>query len=158
MRVYNGTYIGVFLEIPLVGTLVPYTVKVNSKGKQYGEDMQFCPTTGEKLKTVEKHKKEKCHPQAYIHGHDDFYNGCGDDTFWEPEYHQKNDKVQYFLINVSDKFHINIDSYQTHEFSGMIDLDKIIKDFEKEYSKYLEYYKSLGYDYKIKWGVINYAH
>jgi hypothetical protein len=40
----------------------------------------------------------------------------------------------------------------------MIDLDKIIKDFEKEYSKYLEYYKSLGYDYKIKWGVINYAH
>jgi hypothetical protein len=53
---------------------------------------------------------------------------------------------------------VSLESCETYEFFGKRDFDEEIEKFKEKYKKYLEYYKSLGYDYKIKWGCVNYAH
>lgn len=149
MGLYNSTYVGVFLEIPIKQVKIPETIFVNSKGKEFYDNTKFDPETGERLKEKTVFKIVLDRPQPDVEFDYDF------DKFWAPTYHENCNNVKYFLIN--DERLIN-DELTTQEFSGKMDFDEEIKKFKTTYAEYLEYYRDAGYDYKIKWGVVNYAH
>lgn len=151
MGFYKSTYVGVFLEVPIFTKEVESEVLKNSNGEVFTNG-KFDPETGEELIIEKVYKKKKVYPMPYFEK-----DGIDDDTFWTPECHYNSRKFSYFLINGSNKFSSVIEDEESIELTD-IDIPNLISEFKKEYSEYLEYYRSIGYDFKVKWGIINYAH
>ena len=151
MGAYNSTYVGIFLEVPVITKEVEKEVLKNSKGKVFTSG-KFDPEIGEPLIIEKVFEKKRVLPTPYFEK-----DGVDDDTFWTPEYHQNTKNIRYFLINEYNKFHQKIEECETLELTD-VNIPNIIEDFKKEYSEYLEYYSLIGYDVKIKWGIVNYAH
>lgn len=152
MGAYASTYIGVFLEVPIEEKEVPYKVLKNSIGKIF-KSGKFDPDTGETLTEETIYKKKKIYPVPYIQDEEELE----EDMFFSPEFHEGYGKIQYFLLNFKSKYSETIDENETAEFTD-IDIKEVIENFKEEYSKYLSYYKRIGYNFKIKWGIVNYAH
>jgi hypothetical protein len=150
MGAYNSTYVGVFLEASIVTKQVEKEILKNSSGKIFTTG-KFDPETGEKLIIEKVYENKKIYPTPYFEK-----DGIDDDTFWAPEYHGNSRNVKYFLINEYNKFHQKIEECETLEFTDL-NILSIIDEFKKEYSEYLDHYKKIGYDFKIKWGIVNYA-
>lgn len=148
-------YAGVYLEVPIVKNEVLISYRLDSKGNK--TDAVYDPYTGEKLKEIEKTKIETEYPYAYIDedseilikfglnegDEDTFFDFDGDDDY--------NDAVRYFGLNKKSKYtipmNVAIDS---------LDIPQLIADFKKDYKNYLEYYKSIGYEITVKFGILTY--
>lgn len=144
----SSTYVGIFLEVPIFTKDVEIEVLKNSSGKVFVSG-RFDPETGDPLIVEKIIKKEKVYPNPY------FINGLDDDTFCTIEYHKGSERFRYFLLNRRNKFSKSMGECDTFEF-GDIDIPDLIKEFKEVYSYHLEYYKSIGYDISIKWGILNY--
>lgn len=151
MGAYNSTYVGIFLEVPIMVKEVEKEILKNSQGKVFNSG-KFDPDTGETLIVEKVYDKKKVYPISYFE-----VDGKDNDDFWSPEYHQNSSKVTYFLLNGDRRFSKNIEPGETLELSE-IDIPNLIEEFKKKYSFHLEYYKNIGYEVKIKWGIVNYAH
>ena len=150
MGAYNSTYVGIFLEVPIMVKEVEKEILKNSQGKVFNSG-KFDPDTGEELIVEKVYDKKKVYPISYFE-----VDGKENHNFWSPEYHQNSSKVKYFLLNGDRKFSKNIEPSETLELSE-IDIPNLIEEFKKKYSFHLEYYKNIGYEVKIKWGIVNYA-
>jgi hypothetical protein len=153
MGAYPSTYIGVFLEVPIEKKEVPYTVKVNSNGKEFKKG-NFDPETGEELKEETRYNNEEVYPYPYIDDNDELE----EDYFWMPQYHQDYESKKYFLLNFSSKYSSTLEECETYEYSDVIDTKSLIEEFKEEHKSYLEHYKNEGYNITIKYGIVNYAH
>lgn len=151
MGAYNSTYVGIFLEVPIMVKEVEKEILKNSQGKVFNSG-KFDPDTGEELIVEKVYDKKKVYPISYfeVDGKDNY-------DFWSPEYHQNSSKVKYFLLNGDRRFSKKIEPGETLELSE-IDIPNLIEELKKKYSFHLEYYKNIGYEVKIKWGIVNYAH
>lgn len=147
MGAYNSTYIGVFLEVPIETKEVNKTILKNSNGNIF-KSGKFDPNTGEPLIEETITEKVKCYPNTWL---DD---DC--DTFWTPEYHKNSHKLKYFLLSSRNKFSQTIEESETFEIDE-IDIKALIEEFKRVYSHYLDYYSHKGYNFKVKWGIVNYA-
>lgn len=152
MSVKQYVYAGVYLEMPLIKKIVETSYRIDSKGAK--TDAIYDPYTGEKLKEIVSTKTETIYPDAYIDEDEDTLNKLGIteddvDVFYtiEPD----EDNIVVFGLNKKSKYVIPL-----NVSIECIDIQKLIKDFKKDYKTYLDYYKSIGYDITVKFGILTY--
>ena len=157
MGTYQGTYIGVYMEVPY-GTekeTESFYVHPTTGVKM---DTQYCPDTG-----VEGVLKTKTNTvDKYPHPYTDDVEGLDEDMFFSPEYDGAGKKLKTFVLNSTKTRYapINIGENEAFNLDGKIfaNADKLIKEFREEYEDYINYFEKEYGLITIHFGVVNYYH
>ena len=165
MSIDREVYFGVYLRVKKEFVQKDLVAYKNKEGEIFYE-YKFDPQTGEKLTEVTlKSEKEQVSPATHIdleETNEDYrqeYRLLNEENFLKPEYHSEHDDYSYFILNCLSRppyaYLIDFESTAHLELKEVIDPDKIIADFEKEYKLYLDYYRDYKkYDFEVKYGLI----
>ena len=154
MGVDRGTHIGIYLELPHIKTTVVEKFYVSpTTGKK--QKNRFDENTGVENILKTQNVEQYIEPMSYITDDD----SLGEDEFWTPAYSGGGKRIQTFLLNARTKYNKSFDDTDVFNYDlASVDIPKLIEDFKQEYKPYLEYYTNKGYEYEVKFGVVNYAH
>lgn len=148
--------LGIYLEIPNFETTVSTLIKKDSKGNE--TDAIFDPYNGQKLKFEDIVTTQ----MSYAVGIDDkiFYNHFGENPemrFFNPYFEKfgKNNPTKQKLVLLDEskyatEFTVDEDVFEIKN------QETLIKEFETEYSNYIEYYRLLGFAVSVKFGLYMY--
>lgn len=149
MGTYNHTYVGVFIKAPAYKDKIERKVYKNKTGKIV--NTRFNPETGEENNIDVIIDIVTVRPVPYITDNDEF----AEDEFFTPVYSDIN-----VFLSTNTKYRFTDDDLFVFNMDRNFDFNKLITDFEIEYSEYLKYYKNKypKCDFEICFGVVNYAH
>ena len=168
MSVDSSVYFGVYLRVKKEFIQKDIVAYKNKEGEIFS-DYKFDPKTGEKFTEVILKEKVKIIPDEHIdfdeidEDHRSKYRGLNEEEFLKLKYHSEYDDYSYFTLNCSLRppyaYSIDFEELLNVEFNEVIDPNKIIADFEKEYERYLDYYRDYKkYDFEVKYGLISYSY
>ncbi len=148
----NDTSLGAYIE--LKGTYESESTKtVCENGHRMRNPHKFCSMCG-----LEGFEKKSVHTCQIKHIHEAFETVEDEERFTDvlqsPDYCDGEDGAAVFLGNRTSNY-ANIYDRAKEITPDMAEL--YISEFKKDYADILEFFDKRGFEYKIKFGVINYS-
>lgn len=155
MGIYKHTYFGIYLEIKPKIVQTNNWVKVNPGTKEvFSIHLNFDPHSGRPLIKENRPKSELSFFSFYSEDITQF--GFSEDVFFAPAYTQDVSKLGTWILNDENLGH-DTNSLTNYEIASG-DIERKINFFKTKYAQCLALISKSGYEYQVKFGIVNYEH